>query len=147
MVGDLGPDEPLESKISQIQNIRHKTFHFGHLPLTWFLDFLYMIPGSERDVLVGPKVMMEAKRKCPSTQLPAEEEEQLPYTQEANFADGRDEASSASLRGNPENDTKDTADVKQMFPSIHPLRRSRAPQDVMSRASEAREDGPPSART
>ncbi|XP_058035264.1 protein KRBA1 isoform X6 [Ahaetulla prasina] len=105
----------------------------------------HQLPGSERDVLVGSKVMMEAKRKRPSIQLPAEEEEQLPYMQEANFADGGDEASSASLHDNPENDAKDTADVKQIFPSIHPLRRSRAPQDMTSRASEAREEGPPSA--
>ncbi|XP_013915496.1 PREDICTED: protein KRBA1-like, partial [Thamnophis sirtalis] len=104
----------------------------------------HQLPGSERDVLVGPKVMLEGKRKCPPAQLPVEEEEQLPYTREANFADGGGEASSASLCGNPENDAKDTEDVKQMFPSIHPLRCSTAPKDVMSRASEAREDGPPS---
>ncbi|XP_039220591.1 uncharacterized protein LOC120317782 isoform X3 [Crotalus tigris] len=101
-------------------------------------------PGSERDVLVGPKVTMEPKREHLSTQFPAEEEEKLASAQEADVADSVDEAPSASLLGNPENDAKDTG-VKQMFPSITPLQRSGTQRAVTSRASEAREDVPPSA--
>ncbi|XP_063157950.1 protein KRBA1 [Candoia aspera] len=99
--------------------------------------------GSEVDALVGQKVAMESERKHPSARRPPAEGERLLSTPESNFVDVGDKAPSASLLANPENEAKDPV-ARQMLYSSDPLCPG-AQQDATSGASEARDDGAPSA--